>query len=281
MSAPQAYISSSQSLPRPGHLSVATISRFGDEKISIDIPFYSHATGWRPIRRDNTSRERLQYNADRYNAAIKTLLTLYPDTEHVMVCDTYYLDQKSGLERLVSDYAWLDFMRSSHIVLGASTWFLDSSRIRPCVGFYDNLSIPEFSGRRWAYHEMLEGIRSSPSVGGCWIFPRWMWEKSDGFHIVTREEMTRLRRVNCYDASILMDFDARLWRTHETNPRISSSKVPLWRRVVNTVNDKMIEHRIYRRGTFQRMQGQSYFDPRDPKSLTITMNCVDPSWIKQ
>ena len=143
-----------------------------------DIPFYNYTEGWKPFQHE-TTRERVAYLAERRNAALVRALTLFPRTEHIMMIDSYYLNQHEPIRGLISEYAKLtlsDFPKGC--ILGASTWVLDKTRIKSKLRFYDGWTTPEGSKLKLHQVEKTGGILRVGAVGACYLYPRSVWEKT-------------------------------------------------------------------------------------------------------
>jgi hypothetical protein len=186
-------------------------------KIS-EVPFYCETQGYRPIlHHDNNDLSRVTYLTERYNRAISNGLKEYPTAQNLLVVDSYYLDFVQEIRQLIAHYGSLD--RS---ILGASIWYWDKSRLRGRIIYYDTLSVREFRNRKWnSMNELPKGLMNVSGVGGCFIFPRTVWEASDGFSIPYPEPQaggSRCLKTEGY--RILLDCGSRLWRSHFNNPGI-------------------------------------------------------------
>jgi|SRR5713101_2912396 len=197
--------------------------------LSLNIPFVSYTEGYRStVSRDSNDPVRPIYLTDRYNNAVRYALKSYPDTKHLLVIDHYYLQFPNEVASLIRDYHQLD-----GAILGASIWYWAKKRIRPWIAYYDTLSAPEFRGKSWSSIRCLpRGIISVSGVGACWIFPRIVWERTNGFTIPSPPQAGSSRGLDTSGYRILIDCDIRLWRTHETNPAIPD--YPMHLRMVNT-----------------------------------------------
>lgn len=198
--------------------------------ISVQIPFYCYTDGYRPIlHRNNSDPERIQYINGRYNQAVNKALGIFPSSKHIFIIDSYYLDFSESIKRLVSDYK-----RLNGDMLGGAILRWDRSRLRPRIVYYDTLSVPEMSNKRWPDDESLPtGIAEVSGIGASWIFPRLVWERTDGF----REDiaLANTRCLDTEDRRIYLDWDARFWRTHATNPEIRDEDYPLGNRLYKSV----------------------------------------------
>jgi hypothetical protein len=201
-----------------------------------EIPFYCHVKGWKPItHHDNKDRARLEYITERYNLAIRDGLTLYPETSHILIIDTYYLNFVSEIKELLQSY---EDAADTPRAIGASIWYWDRSHIRPCIRYYDTASAIEMRSRKW-YNtdELPTGLVRVSGVGACWILPRETWEESGGFVIPdadpvagsSRSLLTRTR----LDA--ILNCSVRLWRTRADNPDIPN--YPFFKRIRVSVGE--------------------------------------------
>ncbi len=142
------------------------------------LPFYNYTKGWKPFQHEQTA-ERVAYLAERRNTAVAKALDLFPETQHILMIDSYYLQQHEQILGLVRDYAEMTI--SDHprgCILGASTWFYDLRRIRPENRFYDSWTTPEGNQLRLVEVERRGGVMRVKSVGGCYVYPRWVWERN-------------------------------------------------------------------------------------------------------
>jgi len=187
------------------------------QSLQLNIPFVSYTENYQSItHRDNRDMSRIRYLTDRYNAAVRSALEIYSETEDILLIDHYYLRFIDQIRTLVDDYRQL-----SKAVLGASIWYWARKRIRPWIAYYDTLSVPEFQGKRWWNARSLpRGIISVSGVGGCWIFPRVTWERTDGFVIPSPLQAGGSRGLDTSHHRVLLDCNSRFWRTHDTNPDI-------------------------------------------------------------
>jgi len=185
--------------------------------LSLNIPFISYTHGYQPTAsRETGDINRITYLTNRYNSAIREALESYPNTEHLLVIDHYYLPFTSDVRLLVTDYFQL-----SAAILGASIWFWARRRVRPWIAYYDTLSAPEFIGKTWrSVRTLPKGIIPVSGVGACWIFPRNVWERSDGFRIPSPPQAGSSKGLDTSGYRVLLDCNSRLWRTHETNSAI-------------------------------------------------------------
>lgn len=169
---------------------------------------------------------RVSYLTDRYNQAVQRALGEYPMAEHIMIVDSYYLPFEAEIRGLLETYNRLD-----KSILGASIWSWDRSHVRAFIQYYDTLSVREMRNKRWySVNKLPKGLLDVSGVGGCFIFPYGIWEKSGGFFIPNPEPQaggSRCLKTDGY--KVLLDCDSRLWRTHYNNPGIAD--YPLLKRV--------------------------------------------------
>jgi hypothetical protein len=156
---------------------VVCISR-NPEGLSIrDLPYHNYTEGWKPYGHEKT-KERVSYLAERRNRAVAETLALFPETKHVLMIDSYYLQQEKQIRKLIKEY--LDMTLTTHregCILGASSWIYDKTRIWPRHRFYDGWTTPEGSSLRLEKVEKDGGMIRVKAVGGCYLYPRWVWEK--------------------------------------------------------------------------------------------------------
>lgn len=152
-------------------------------------PLHYYSEGYENL--DNVAtpiEKRIAYRAERRNNAVATGLERYPDTTELFMVDSYYLLGETELERLVQRYRQLP---REYAVLGPVIWGYTSTTIsswlKPHVCFYDAWSTPEL---RWCpkgwrpQNDILIGQEKVPlkglyqvqSIGGCYIFPRKLWD---------------------------------------------------------------------------------------------------------
>jgi hypothetical protein len=200
------------------------------QSFGLPIPFVSYTENYRPItHRDNSDMMRITYLTDRYNAGVKTAIEIHPETEHVLLIDHYYISFRRQVQTLIDDYSRLE-----KVVLGASIWYWARRRIRPWIAYYDTLSVPEFKGKRWwSLRSLPQGTIPVTGVGACWIFPREVWERTDGFTIPVPPQAGGSRCLNTSGHNVSLDCNSRLWRTHQTNPDIPDD--PMSRRIATTL----------------------------------------------
>jgi hypothetical protein len=154
------------------------ISRNPETWDIADVPFHNYTQGWKPFQHEQTT-DRVHYLAERRNIAVGRALDLFPETQHILMIDSYYLHQDDQIRGLIRDYA--EMTHSNHpggCILGASTWFYDLRRVRPRYRFYDGWTTPEGNQLRLAGVERRGGIIRVKSVGSCYIYPRWVWERN-------------------------------------------------------------------------------------------------------
>jgi hypothetical protein len=195
-------------------LTVVCISREKEDFIE-GINFYCQTEGYRPIlHHDNKSPERIEYITSRYNNAINEALRRFPDTERIMICDSYYLHQADVppfINRHLFDH---------DEIVGCSIWYNYVHNVWNNLKYYDVLSVKEFRGKAWHSPKQLpRGVIPVSGVGACWIFPRRLW--NGGFRYDwTGESLVNSWTLDTDGVKILLDCDTRLWRTSENNPDI-------------------------------------------------------------
>src|SRR6266849_11169683 len=118
-------------------ISAVCISRNTEGWSIQGFPLYNYTEGWKPFQHEQT-RDRVVYLAERRNAAVARALSLFPQTEHILMIDSYYLHQKPQITGLIENY--VKMIQSDHpsgCILGASTWILDKTKVRSRIRFYD------------------------------------------------------------------------------------------------------------------------------------------------
>ena len=191
------------------------------QSFSVEIHFLSYTEGYRDVPKHNLDMGRIIYLTNRYNSAINQAITKYPLTKHILVLDHYYLKYTSQIKILINDYIKLE-----KVILGGAIWYWNRQGIRSRIGYYDTLSIPEFVKLRYKNINSLPvGIIPVTGVGACWIFPRSIWEKTNGFTIPSPAQAGGSRCLDTQDYSILLDYNCRLWRTHDTNTDIPDNSM--------------------------------------------------------
>lgn len=147
-----------------------------------EIPFVNYTEGYKdyPHYPRQKSQYRIEYLAERRNAANREALRQHPDLTHFLSLDSYYLDDVEEIRALVAEYE----KAGKDVILGASTWYKDPSRIRIKYWFWDTWTNPEFLGWEPTYRNTGEkfsfnrhGWVKTKGAGGFTIVPRWAWEK--------------------------------------------------------------------------------------------------------
>ena len=158
-------------------ISAVCISRNTEGWSIQDFPLYNYTEGWKPFQHEHT-RDRVVYLAERRNAAVSRALSLFPQTEHILMIDSYYLHQKSQITGLIENYVkMIQSDYASGCILGASTWILDKTKVRSRIRFYDGWTTPEASKLRLDDVEARGGTARVMAVGACYLYPRWVWQK--------------------------------------------------------------------------------------------------------
>lgn len=132
------------------------------------VPLCCSATGYRqmPTWKD---RGRVEYLASRRSAAVRKAIQAYPDAEHIIMVDSYYLNQPQAIVGLIKEYE----DNTEEIVLGASTWRLHT-RPPPLTSFWDTWTTPECN--KLSIEQV--GWKQVGGVGGILIAPRRAWENA-------------------------------------------------------------------------------------------------------
>ena len=158
-------------------VSAVCISHIPEALGIADLPFHNYTKGWKPFGHEKT-RERVSYLAERRNMALTEALELFPETRHVLMIDSYYLQQVDQIRKLIEEYAELiSKFNPRGCFLGASSWIHDKTKIWPKKRFYDGWTTPEGNKLRPKIVEKSGGMMIVKAVGGCYLYPRWIWEK--------------------------------------------------------------------------------------------------------
>jgi hypothetical protein len=193
----------------------------------VDVPFFSLVEDSKPFPRQfqKTSRDRINYVADKKNRANAIGLTLYPDTTHILNIESYYMPQRKSIIKLVESYETLD---NDNLILGAPTWFYQRNRVLRRAHFYDTWACPEMDPSPVYLLKAPEGgIAQVSSVGSCVIYPRWIWEKY-GFHNPEPFPEAGIFYNYLFQKSglpVLIDFRVKFWRS-KANSEIPHSPWP-------------------------------------------------------
>ena len=159
------------------NISVVCISRNRESFAIRDLPYHNYTEGWKPFGHEKT-RQRVSYLAERRNTAATEALSLFPETTDILMIDSYYLQKGEQVGKLISEYvALIAKTYSGGCILGASSWIYDKTRIWPRKRFYDGWTTPEGIGLRAEEVEKRGGRIRVKAVGGCYLYPRWVWEK--------------------------------------------------------------------------------------------------------
>ena len=175
-----------------------------------EIPFFCYTKGWKPFGHER-SRERISYLADRRNKAVLEALLLFPETEHILMVDSYYIKQSDEIFKLVKEYDKLS-SELRDCILGASTWRPTKTGMRSTNSFYDTWTTPEGVGLRWEDARERGGLLRVRSVGGCYLYPRFVWEKY-GYGVP--EDLHGCEHNWLCERSglpVFLSFNERLWR---------------------------------------------------------------------
>lgn len=193
-----------------------------------NIPLFTSTEGDDPRYRSRAGQKsnsaRMKHLANRRNIANKKALESYPETEHIMAVDSFYLHQTIALERLVTAYlSWRE-----ECIMGAPTWALHKATLKPKLAFYDTWSTPEMENYTIPPFVMPSGIVRVSSVGACYIYPRWVWDRYQYQIPEPFPDAGIYHNWLCQKSGlpVFINFDAKLWRTHADNPDIPSYSIP-------------------------------------------------------
>ena len=138
--------------------------------------------------------------------------------------DSFYLSQTTALEQLIRRYSELNI----DACLGPAIWARLrtnlSQVIHPQARFYDAWSSPEL---RWCPHGWrpdhdiltsqeyvpLRGLYRVSSIGGCYLFPRHVWDKGARYSVP--DDLHGCEHNGFHDSHRLrkyVDFETEMWR---------------------------------------------------------------------
>src|SRR5712692_6725186 len=150
-----------------------SISKEKRESPFHSIDYYCHTEGYEYFSHYPRLKtvERIEYLARRRNQAVEKALSLFPQTTHIFMIDTYYLDQTKQMIALIEEYK-----QYKDSILGASTWYIDPSKILKHKWYWDTWTNPEFLHKGPDYYPLpVEGIphgwQATNGAGGFCIFP--------------------------------------------------------------------------------------------------------------
>jgi len=182
-----------------------------------ELPFYNHTEGYEyyPHYPRLKTRYRVEYLAQRRNAANAKAIQLFPGLTHFFSLDTYYLDDAAEIRSLVDEYKHY----GKDVVLGASSWYVDPSRVRKHRWFWDTWTNPQFLGKGPDYVPPVVlgipmGWEETKGAGGFTIYPRWVWEQQ-GYGVPepfpeSGCESNHLSR--CPGVKTYITFNVKAWR---------------------------------------------------------------------
>jgi hypothetical protein len=184
------------------NLTAVCISRQQEDWKIDTIPFYCYTEDWKPFGREKT-RERVEYLATRRNEAVKAALARFPETNHILMIDSYYVRQPNPVRILIEEY-------DGRSILGATTWVLDKTRIISRNRFWDNWTTPELA--REVFNPYARGRIRVRAAGGCYVYPRKTWEL---FGYGVPEDLHGCEHNYLCERSglpVFVTMNARLWR---------------------------------------------------------------------
>jgi len=213
--------------PSGMRISAICISRNPETWDLQSIPFYNYTEGWKPFQHERTIN-RVAYLAERRNTAVDRALNQFPQTEHILMIDSYYLHQEPQIKALTREYAQIH--SSDHpdgCILGASTWILDKTRIKSRLRFYDWWTTPEGSKLNLHEVEKTGGLIRTNAVGGCYLYPRSVWEKTQ--YDVPEDLHGCEHNWLCEHSGlpVLLSLNQRLWREPLVYPWSKRMRVSL------------------------------------------------------
>lgn len=148
------------------------------ETLSLpSIPLVCYTEGWRQFPRFEKSSARIAYLAERRNQAVAQALSTYPRCQNILMIDSYYVNQTNAIIQLLEEYSQLSSEYQGGLILGGSTWAIHKTRILPSVNFFDTWTTPEGTNLSLTQAEQNNRLMKVNAVGGCYLYPRWVWEK--------------------------------------------------------------------------------------------------------
>jgi hypothetical protein len=209
------------------NISGVCISR-NPEALSIrDLPYHNRTEGWKPFGHEKTP-ERVSYLAERRNNAAAETLALFPKTRHLLMIDSYYLKQEHQIRKLIEEYTQMNLTDyNDGCILGASTWIHDKTRIRAKYRFYDGWTTPEGVSLSLEKAEREGGKVRVKAVGGCYLYPRWVWEN---FRYGVPEDLHGCEHNWLCEQSglpVFLSLNERLWREPITYSRLKRLRMSL------------------------------------------------------
>lgn len=116
-------------------------------------------------------------------------------------------------------------------MMGASTWVLIKTRIRPFVHFWDTWTTPEatvkFYGRnKFDQASQIGGWKQVQAVGACYAYPRGVWEDGGyGIPFDWTSDYGCEHNYLCENArrngvAVYLDYNVKLWREPIVYPAI-------------------------------------------------------------
>jgi hypothetical protein len=166
------------------------------------------------------SRERIQYLADKQTRSINQALEKFPETSHILWCDSYYLGQTDSLSSLINNYGPSDKIVGGAIMCDYKLYLF------PEIAYYDTWCTPEYAGLRKL--PKFHGQVPVSGVGAVYLFPRHTFE-SVGYGVPEPfPESGCHHNYLCRKSGlpIFVDWDAIFWR------RLS---FPMWKRIKRTI----------------------------------------------
>ena len=200
-------------------ISAVCISRYPEGLSIPGLPYHNYTEGWKPYGHEKT-KERVSYLAERRNRAVGETLALLPETKHVLMVDSYYLQQGEQIRKLITEYIEMSLLTyRTGCILGASSWIYDKTRIRPKYRFYDSWTTPEGVNLRLKEVEREGGLLSVKAVGGCYLFPVSVWQK---IRYDVPEDLHGCEHNWLCEHSglpVFLSLNERMWREPITYPR--------------------------------------------------------------
>jgi len=186
-------------------ISAVCISRYPEDLSIPGLPYHNYTEGWKPYEHEKT-KERVSYLAERRNRAVAETLALLPETKHVLMVDSYYLQQGEQIRKLITEYIEMS-------LLTYRTGCILEYR------FYDSWTTPEGVNLRLKEVERDGGLLSVKAVGGCYLFPVSVWQK---IRYDVPEDLHGCEHNWLCEHSglpVFLSLNERMWREPITYPR--------------------------------------------------------------
>lgn len=156
---------------------------------------------------------RVAYVANERNLVVKDILQKFPDTTHILMVDSWYLDNPENNGRWDS---FIDSYDDPSIILGAATFVIHKSPylLSPAQKYFCEFSITPEAIDVTQKTEGKHGRIRVNTVGGVYIFPIEAWTKNGygGREDYFWPEHNQL----CKDFKCYLDFDYEFYKPPKT-----------------------------------------------------------------